>query len=211
MSRQIIPYSLKRSFRYATLLRKEITTANNGYTSHLFRSNSIFDPDETAIGHQPMGRDEWAQFYNTYTVLQSRITAIFHVDDADLSFQSGGVVVGIYADAGGDPISTYDTSTYLTSSKMENPRSVYTTIGPTNSPYCRRTLRYNYDAGRFWRLPHPLGEEELEAGMQSNPAASSKFLVWMQTAAVSSTVTFEVTVVIDYIVMLRQPVPLLQS
>lgn len=35
---------------------------------HIFSGNSIFDPDVTAVGHQPLGRDEWGAFYDSYLV-----------------------------------------------------------------------------------------------------------------------------------------------
>lgn len=37
-------------------------------SQHVFRLNSLFDPDFTATGHQPLGFDQWAQFYNHYVV-----------------------------------------------------------------------------------------------------------------------------------------------
>jgi len=35
---------------------------------HLFRCNSIFDPNYSGVGHQPLGHDEYAQLYNRYRV-----------------------------------------------------------------------------------------------------------------------------------------------
>jgi len=45
--------------------------------SNVYRMNSIFDPDFTGGGHQPYGRDQWANFYNRYRVesFSYRITA----------------------------------------------------------------------------------------------------------------------------------------
>lgn len=37
--------------------------------SQVFRTNSIFDPDFTGTGHQPLGRDLWASMYDYYCVL----------------------------------------------------------------------------------------------------------------------------------------------
>lgn len=47
--------------------------------SHVFRANSIFAPDVTGslTAHQPMGRDEWEDFYANYTVIGSKINATF--------------------------------------------------------------------------------------------------------------------------------------
>lgn len=47
-----------------------ITTGSTGGVmgSHYFRLNSIFDPDKTGIGHQPLYHDQYAPFYNHYRV-----------------------------------------------------------------------------------------------------------------------------------------------
>jgi hypothetical protein len=38
------------------------------FNTHQFRLNSAYDPDLTATGHQPLGFDQWASFYNHYVV-----------------------------------------------------------------------------------------------------------------------------------------------
>lgn len=52
------------------------TLASGGvsvYDGLVFRGNSIFDPDFTAVGHQPLGHDQWAQFFRRYRVLSSKM------------------------------------------------------------------------------------------------------------------------------------------
>ena len=44
------------------------------FTPIFFRANSIYDPDAAVGGHQPLGADQWAPFYNSYVVLGSKIT-----------------------------------------------------------------------------------------------------------------------------------------
>lgn len=39
--------------------------------------NSIFDPNRTGTGHQPLGHDEWNYFYQQYRVLAVRVMATF--------------------------------------------------------------------------------------------------------------------------------------
>jgi len=39
-----------------------------GAPLHVFRMNSLFDPDRTGVGHQPYGRDQLANIYNRYRV-----------------------------------------------------------------------------------------------------------------------------------------------
>lgn len=39
---------------------------------YLLRANSIFDPDYTGTGHQPISHDQWSQWYHHYTVVGSK-------------------------------------------------------------------------------------------------------------------------------------------
>jgi hypothetical protein len=43
-------------------------TGLGNMASYQFRVNSIFDPNYTGTGHQPLGHDQWATFYNRYRV-----------------------------------------------------------------------------------------------------------------------------------------------
>lgn len=45
----------------------------SGFNAIVFRGNSIFDPDFSGGGHQPLGHDQWANFYRRYRVLGSKI------------------------------------------------------------------------------------------------------------------------------------------
>lgn len=49
------------------------TMTTSTASDHLFNLNSIFDPDRTGIGHQPLGHDQWANFYSKYRVFATKI------------------------------------------------------------------------------------------------------------------------------------------
>ncbi len=51
--------------------------AGAGVQQHVYRSNSLFDPDLTGAGHQPMGFDELNNFYNFYTVTAFKTACTF--------------------------------------------------------------------------------------------------------------------------------------
>lgn len=55
-----------------------------------FRANSIFDPNFTGVGHQPMGHDQWSAFYNHYCVVSSKC----RVDYLPQSTAIGGNFIG---------------------------------------------------------------------------------------------------------------------
>lgn len=66
----IMPDTLLVNMKYNT----SITMVNvAGFGSYVFRMNSISDPDFTGLGHQPLGHDQWANFYAEYEVKSSSV------------------------------------------------------------------------------------------------------------------------------------------
>lgn len=53
---------------YADSFNRVVSNAGGG-DNYAFRTNSIYDPDYTSAGHQPLMRDLWASQYDYYTVL----------------------------------------------------------------------------------------------------------------------------------------------
>ena len=52
-------------------------TPGSTMANHVFRLNSIFDPDFTGVGHQPGFHDQWANLYNQYRVTSAEWTLTF--------------------------------------------------------------------------------------------------------------------------------------
>jgi len=74
---------------YADNYRHDVNYGNIG--KQVFRTNSIFDPDLTGTGHQPLFRDLWASQYDYYTVLSC---------EYELHFYNGGVSTLTYTSVG---------------------------------------------------------------------------------------------------------------
>lgn len=74
-SRTLNPFPNSKLVRHKYV--SEFTLANPGApaipATYQFLANSIFDPDNTGIGHQPMFHDEMAAQYKYYTVITSKI------------------------------------------------------------------------------------------------------------------------------------------
>jgi len=77
-----------------------LTATGPANISHLFRLNSLHDPDYTGVGHQPLAHDQWSQLYNRYTVLKSTIKAT-PIRDANSNVVPGLLRVGILDESGG--------------------------------------------------------------------------------------------------------------
>lgn len=73
------PGVVKKTHRVNLCYREQVALSSSlGITgNYQFQLNSIYDPNYTGGGHQPLGHDQWAQFYKTYKVLGAKITARF--------------------------------------------------------------------------------------------------------------------------------------
>lgn len=52
------------------------------FNAYIYRGNSIFDPNFTGVGHQPLGHDQWQAFYRRYRVIGSRVDIKFLASSA---------------------------------------------------------------------------------------------------------------------------------
>jgi len=65
--------------------------ASNSAFDQTYRLNSLFDPDYTHGGHQPMGRDQYALLYNKYRVFACHYRIKAMTNDA------GTILIGVIA------------------------------------------------------------------------------------------------------------------
>lgn len=70
------PVKKVMSFRYATT-KISTDTSPATYSRVLFRTNSLYDPDNATGGHQPMYFDQLGALYDRYSVLSSKIVVSF--------------------------------------------------------------------------------------------------------------------------------------
>lgn len=69
------PNEIITKLRYCDLLT--LHSVNGAMSVNYFSANSIYDPDITNAGHQPMYRDNFASIYDLYVVLGCKITVHF--------------------------------------------------------------------------------------------------------------------------------------
>lgn len=74
---QLFPNTKLVRHRYCDTITLPASAAAGNAVKWVFRCNSMYDPDFTGTGHQPMFRDEMAAQYNYYTVLASTIKVSF--------------------------------------------------------------------------------------------------------------------------------------
>lgn len=83
ISRGPCPSTITIKLRYF-----EIWNSDGTIIDYRFRTNSLYDPNRTATGHQPLGRDQWATFYDRYRVTK----CYYQIDCTNVSTSAGSIV-----------------------------------------------------------------------------------------------------------------------
>lgn len=87
------------------------------YQIQLMNLNSIYDPDRSGVGHQPLGHDEWSTWYNRYRVY--RVDYVITLTNLDPD-QSASVAV----------VNQNGVPTYTDESAFEQPGAFVKTVAP---------------------------------------------------------------------------------
>ncbi len=165
-----------------------------------FRMNGIFDPDITGIGHQPLGHDIWAQFYERYKVLHYKIK--IYITDVTPSTL---VVVGLNSSQSG-------TLPTIASTMCEQASTKYTCVDDFDGARVLTFSQTAWDALGVTKSQY-LGEKDYGANFGADPAAThlATMSIFAQHQNQVTAVTVPIWVEMTYTVQLSEPELLLQS
>lgn len=178
----------------------DITVNVNGTSgsNYNFRCNSIFDPDASSVGHQPMGHDQIALFYERYVVIGSKITVTFKTpENGDKTNQDEAFVnCGI--------TTIPNTSDQITQNDdfMENNRTTYVQLCPQR-PMAKVTKKFS--PKRFFGYGKTIDVSNIAAAFGANPANEAlwQLRMWNPTTDTSNR-TVHMNVAIQYTVVARE-------
>lgn len=164
-----------------------VTSTSGLLGKYLFSCNSMYDPNWTGGGHQPMYRDQCAALYQHYNVIGSR--AKFKILNG--ATNTGLIAVSLYIndDATVTPtdISTVTEQTSATPMKL----IAYNSSDPVY-------LTKSWSAKKFFGKG-VLANNAIGAGIGSNPTEQSFFTLCLQCMDGLSTVSVYFEVEIEYI------------
>lgn len=192
-----MPLARRANLRYCEQLTM---TCTSGILEHyIFRANSVFDPNQSGIGHQPMGYDQWALLYNNYNVVGSKIQVRLTGDTSI----SAPIAMGVF-------LTDYITPPYAdwTGYKEGRKGSVITYTGRNSNVYKAQS---KFSAKKYFNLKDVKDNtHRTGAGTGTNPTEEAYYIIWLQTLN-ATTDTFEILVQVDYIVDFSDPKELAQS
>lgn len=133
LSRKVwgFPNTIITKLRYCDYYTMTSTAGSVYYQVML--ANSIFDPDVTGVGHQPMYRDTYAGIYDHYTVLGSKITVHFTNTSS-----TGTVIAGVRGDDDGTGSTTLTTI-------MEGNNGTWVQLGQNGSGQDTKTVTCTFE------------------------------------------------------------------
>lgn len=159
MGKQTFPKQLFNTLRYTTQVNMATVA---GVVKQVFSANGMFDPDISGIGGQPMYYDQLMALYDHYTVLRSRIKAVFsHSANVNM-------VYSIYIDD--------DTSTVANAVDAScRPGAKWTMVNPSlgTMPV---VLYSKWDAAATFG-PNPQAQDSLQGNATSNPTEQSYYVL----------------------------------
>lgn len=181
------PEQVRTKLRYVQI--GNLTNVAGTLVKQAFRMNSIFDPDLTGVGHQPMWRDNFAAVYNHYKVVASTFEVTFTQSNADQNDELA--VVGLVRDDDGSAASTY-----IELSEQSSGQHAVLGLNASNSGSI--TMKTDFKVWRDLKLSSASSEGEAGAAMGSNPAEETDVIVWLSSVNASTiTVAYDVTIVYD--------------
>jgi len=158
------PTRLAMRHKYAELT--VLTSTTGSLATYVVSANSMYDPNVTAAGHQPMYFDELAAIYDHYTVVSSycKIT----ITTGSSSNAAAQIVLALDDDATGTGNINY---------AAEGNRSVVKTIAnAANQPVI---LTSAWSAKSFG--PNPLDNDNLQGSSAASPTEVSNWILYLNS------------------------------
>jgi len=188
-----IPQTQRVLMRYSETFTVVSTTGVLG--SYKFAANGLYDPNLSVSGHQPYGFDQWMSFYSKATVLKSRIDMEVGCTGSD------STLVGV-AFAVSDPTSVLGGSA---EALVEGNRGTaglcvdYAAPRHFEAVYSLNTVDPDHDPAAQWNTTG------------ANPTNTNVYFIHVQCADFTSTSTAFISAVIEYEVLLQDPITLAKS
>jgi len=156
------PDKLQTTLRYHFL--GAINSVSGATGKQVFRWNSVYDPDYTNAGHQPLYRDSFAAVYDQYAVVSARVT-IRYTNPNTTTFLVGALT---------DDDSTSSTSTDTLCEQSHGMRALLTPLSGSRS---EQTFKMTWTCKDVLGID-PYASELYKTGVGSDPTEVSTLILW---------------------------------
>lgn len=179
-----------------------IATDTSVQATAIVRANGPYDPDFAVGGHQPLGFDQWAAFYNNVVVESSDIEAVFKTTAASSSLVQYGIL-----------LSDDDTVPASPAAMAEQPYDNHVFGANDAGAKSIVTVRHHFDAMKFFALKNVLDNRyDVGSLVSTTPTQEALFVIYMGLAIGTATsFSTSVSFMITYNCVFSEPKALAQS
>lgn len=162
------------------------TGATGGLASYLFSCNSLYDPNASGTGHQPMYFDQMSALYDHYTVIGSMATIKLtnRVSNNPLTINVGAFI-------NDDTTVTGSIDSLRENSSVTNRIHQGNTIRPT-------VFKLKWSAKKTFG-GSILGNDDLQGNAAASPAEQSYFSIFADSSGANQQTQLDLTIEIKYI------------
>jgi hypothetical protein len=133
----------------------------------VYSANGVYDPDITAVGHQPRGFDQLMALYDHFVVTSCTIKVY-----ADNNAEASGVLVGV------NLLDSLVTSTDFRNYMESATKKVLLLGASGGGGPCAKTVTYTCDPVKFLGRSDALSDPELKNSANSNPTEQAHWHVF---------------------------------
>ncbi len=196
-NKQILQRTVTSTQRYADTVTLTTGAAQPELTGfHVFRANSVFDPDFAIGGHQPRGFDQLASLYDEYIVTKAVITVRFQ-NTSTTSSPYGFIAVRPSGVENPDFFNILEGPDRVVSTGA---MGRHTVVAPPSD-----ILRMEVDPIKWLGYGSKKDADSLKSNVNSDPVDQILLYVGICDPAVAQATTCEATVMIEYTVLFSQP------
>lgn len=192
-----LPMKLVTKLAYNETVR--LTGGSAGATAvYVFNASSLYDPNYTGTGHQPLGFDQIMAMYDHYVVLGAKVTVKFAMPSGSAYTVAQ---VGVHGAATVTPRTNGSAyvETGTTSMKMVGFPSYFPQVTQGYSPKVHMGVT------------NPMDADKLQGQINANPTDGWYWHVFAEPHLSSETVDVFANVTIEYTAAFIEPVELAQS
>lgn len=184
-----IPQRRRVRLKYADYHGVDLTTLTR--SGIIVSCNSVYDPYQSGVGHQPRYFDEWATLYKRYAVIRSKVKIINPPED---QFKDHHVVCAIHL---GNIGALSTTNVY----DWYEPKSAWVkTLSPKGATVVRQKVNMRKQAA----VRNILDERDWGGNVSGNPTNQTYFSMnWLSSSNLSG--VFTVHYVVTYDVVFMEP------
>ncbi len=196
---------LPRKMRDVLTFREQMITESTqsfGAVELLFRGNGCFDPNQTGVGGQPKGFDQYMALYNNFYVVKSKFTVMYTVHSGTSSYY---LAIRPFSDAEGEMVDL-DFTSLLTAewAGHTNTKVMCPSVRDTNSNVS--TMSATMTTAKALGRGHDRNEVQGSASADPTLQWHWKLARNFSDPAPGGAVNITIDVVISYDVIFSEPV-----